>query len=52
MSPMMKLTEPLKIVCGLHPGSHVIRVRDTGVVGFEPTEIDTVLKRELHVRVM
>jgi hypothetical protein len=49
---MMTLAEPYKVVSGLHPRPHLIRVADPRVVLLQPRQVHPVLKAELDMSVM
>jgi hypothetical protein len=49
---VMPGAEPFQIRGRLNPRANRIRVANAWVVGLEPLEVDTVLQRELHMRVV
>ncbi|PQM45206.1 hypothetical protein C1Y40_04632 [Mycobacterium talmoniae] len=52
VAPVMPQAQPCQVLGRFDPRADLVGVADAGVVDFEPREINAILKRKFHVRVV
>jgi hypothetical protein len=52
MPTVMEETQPDQVLGTLHPLAHTVGVTHTGIIGFQPLEIHSILECKLYMSVM